>query len=218
MSGPIRLSGSLGRGVGAGQPAELRVGEAAWGLFPARAGVPAAGVSCLYSVRTSLQANFRSHKCAFKTRDACEHTHPRTPQKGAAHHSVSWGFVSSFCFRKLICMNQVTKPTSRRAGERKQMLFLPGRIELSSLSLWLNSASLKAQTLVKKKKKKKRKKKHDCSLSGFGSCSGLSAQSCSSQEKCKLSVADGDENRARGRGNAASGSLKALASFSQEGN
>lgn len=157
MSGPIRLSGSLGRGVGAGQPAELRVGEAAWGLFPARAGVPAAGVSCLYSVRTSLQANFRSHKCAFKTRDACEHTHPRTPQKGAAHHSVSWGFVSSFCFRKLICMNQVTKPTSRRAGERKQMLFLPGRIELSSLSLWLNSASLKAQTLVKKKKKKGRK-------------------------------------------------------------
>ena len=40
---------------------------------------------------------------------------------------------------KLICMNQVTKPTSRPAGERKQMLSPPGRIELSSLSLWLNS-------------------------------------------------------------------------------
>lgn len=78
---------------------------------------------------------------------------------------------------------------------------------------WPQSAHLSV-----KKKKKKRKKNHDCSLSGFGSCSGLSAQSCSSQEKCKLSVADGDENRARGRGNAASGSLKALASFSQEGN
>ena len=86
------------------------------------------------------------------------------------------------------------------------MLFPPGRIELSSLSLWLNSASFKAQPLVKKKKE--RKKNHDCSLSGFGSCSALSVQSRSSQEKCNLSVADGDENRARGRGDAASGSLR----------
>ena len=54
-------------------------------------------------------------------------------------------------------MNQVTEPTSRRAGGRKQMLFPPGRIELSSLSLWLNSASFKAQPLVKKKKEEERK-------------------------------------------------------------
>ena len=53
-------------------------------------------------------------------------------------------------------MNQVTEPTSRRAGGRKQMLFPPGRIELSSLSLWLNSASFKAQPLFKKKKKERK--------------------------------------------------------------
>lgn len=52
--------------------------------------------------------------------------------------------------RSLIYMNQVTKPTSNQAGERKQMLFQPGSIEPSSLSLWLNSASIKAQPFVKK--------------------------------------------------------------------
>ena len=213
MSGPTRLSGSLGRGVGAGQLAELRVGEAARacshpGLVCLLLGSPAF-IPSEHPCRPIVEViNVRLKHATHAN------THIHAHLRKELHHSVSWSCVSSFCFRKLICMNQVTKPTSRRAGERKQMLFPPGRIELGSLSLWLNSASLKAQPLVKKK----RKKNHDCSLSGFGSCSGLSTQSCSSQEKCNLSVADGDENRARGRGNAASGSLKALASFSQEGN
>lgn len=65
-------------------------------------------------------------------------------------------------FSKLIFMNQVTKPTSNRAGERKQVLFQPGRIELSSFSL-LNPCLRQGTAPYKKS---------PFSLSSFGSCSG----------------------------------------------
>lgn len=82
------------------------------------------------------------YKCACKTH-VHAHTHARTHRHTQLREEL---YATIFpgalwlpvVFSNLIFMNQVTKPTSNQAGERKQMLFQAGGVEPSSLSLWLN--------------------------------------------------------------------------------
>ena len=105
------------------------------------------------------------HMHAHARTHACTHTHTHTHTHTCTHTDTPrlrkelyatifpralWPPVVS---SNLIFMNQVTKPTSYQAGERKQMLFQPGSVELSSLSLWLNLFCLHQGTAPCKKNK-----------------------------------------------------------------
>lgn len=114
-----------------------------------RAGLPAAGeISASPGQHILSRPSVASVNVHAKRVHARAHTH--TQLRKDLYAIVFLGALwPPVVFRNLIFMNQVTKPTSNQAGERKQMLFQPGGVELSSLSLWLNPACIRTQHLVK---------------------------------------------------------------------